>query len=337
MSIVLVVGAGAGVDFGMPLGEGLQKAIAAASASETGDLHQLQLTDKVLLSTIKRMSGPNREAVYNAASRIHKGVLYRSSIDDFLDVHRDDQALVTCGKILIARCILQAESASNLATGREVTEDSWLRRLFRSVGRGPGLSSIEQSFQRLTFINFNYDRCIEHFLTRALAGLYNLSPAAAYEIVIKSVRILHPYGTVGALPNSRQRDGTAFGDYKQAPLEEIALGIKTYSEQLDENDELAMIRNAIVNAKTLIFLGMHFHDQNLKLLFGDGGSSAKPDDVFATAYGRSDDDQAILRSKILGKLHGDAMAYKVSHRCRIRNDLNCIGLFRHYELSLGIS
>jgi hypothetical protein len=96
--------------------------------------------------------------------------------------HSDKEAIKIIAKNAIVHRILEAERNSSLfidqaAFGRLKDEDmvrrSWLQAFFSTLQDGIiETQNIENISDNLGIINFNYDRCIEHFRFQAMQRLY---------------------------------------------------------------------------------------------------------------------------------------------------------------------
>ena len=152
------------------------------------------------------------ENYFKAGRLINKGVSLSNSIDNFMDNHSANVHVRTLGRLGIAKAIVKAENRSSLHypkdniyndIGFERLQDTWLVSLFKSMQEGISKDQVESFFDDLSFVIFNYDRCVEHFFFRALQAHYGLDKAAAAEIVQKAV-IKHPYGTIEDFLGSKQ-------------------------------------------------------------------------------------------------------------------------------------
>ena len=130
------------------------------------------------------------------------------SIDNFIDSNRGNEKLALCGKIGIVEAILRAERRStiyydNRTSNSEMNysklDGTWYVHLFRTITENCALDDLEERFSRIAMIVFNYDRCIEHVLLNTLTKYYRISVEEAVKL-IQLIEIIHPYGTVGALP-----------------------------------------------------------------------------------------------------------------------------------------
>jgi hypothetical protein len=80
--------------------------------------------------------------------------------------------------------------------------ETWFIKFMHVLGRGVSKENAREIFDRVSFIIFNYDRCVEYFLRHALQRLYGISEQEASDIV-SELHIIHPYGAVD--------DAVAFG------------------------------------------------------------------------------------------------------------------------------
>src|SRR5437764_1244584 len=110
---VFVIGAGAGVDIDMPLGDKLSSEVA-----EKLDLRgqsDEKLGNRDVEVALKRYV-KNRHgnlSLYNeyraAGTTIKKGVHYAGSIDNFVNSHKDNDKLTVCAKLGILHTIIERE------------------------------------------------------------------------------------------------------------------------------------------------------------------------------------------------------------------------------------
>jgi len=92
-------------------------------------------------------------------------------------------------------------------------------------------------FKHLTIVNFNYDRCVEHFLFHAIQA-WSLKGEAQVIELMNSLNIYHPYGTVGALP-WQSREGIQFGEEAdEFSLGKCSSGIRTFNEEVEDKAKL---------------------------------------------------------------------------------------------------
>ncbi|QRR36297.1 hypothetical protein JNX00_10730 [Hydrogenophaga sp. YM1] len=265
------------------------------------------------------------------------------SIDNFIDSHRSDARLATCGKLAIARCILDAEASSALFVNRQErfpkidfarVESTWFNAFFQLLTENCQESELEDRMAKVAVITFNYDRCIEHYLHGALQNYYALKPDRAAEI-LANLHIFHPYGHVGLLPWQQPGGSIEYGaKVSGRTLVESANGIRTFTEGVDpERSEVQAIRAMLREASRIAFLGFAFHRLNLALLFPGlhDGEQVLNRPTFATGLGISQADGKEIAEEL------SRVGAIFANRFYFRNDLTCAALFREYWRSLGLS
>jgi hypothetical protein len=291
--IVLIIGAGASFDiYGLPLGGELATKIAKATdfywdhhltRPSRGDA---DLFEKV----IYRKYGHDQNALnrYTSAGQsLAAAISSAVSVDDALYQLSENPEAVQLGKICIMRSILEAESkckikptpAGNPEPG--AGKDGWIEQIFSMAITGLKQSELERAFENVTFVNFNYDRCIEHYLYWAMQriGL----PAERAMNIVEGLNIIRPYGTLGSI-FSGTKSYLQFGaGARQEPFDMIGR-IRTFteSEVLHDKDKLMGI---LSDAGMILFLGFGFHAQNLQLLRQPKTTGLRPVKVIATVYG----------------------------------------------------
>ena len=105
------------------------------------------------------------------------------------------------------------------------TWSSWLVSLFRLLTAECTVDEIPDRMSRVSFIVFNYDRCIEHALVHLLTMKLGGNREAASTIA-RDVDIVHPYGCLGA-PWER---AFPFGlEPDRAPYQAMTARIRTFT------------------------------------------------------------------------------------------------------------
>lgn len=335
---LFVLGAGSSFEAGLPLGTGLAKIIRHKMDIRFERFVQpIGSGDHDLFAHIAHLHPQEADAFEQAAWRIGKGLGLAQSIDDFLDQHRSDKYLNHYGKTAIARAALEAERNSdlyfnsyNIHTEKDEFDpdkfaNTWFSRFIYMLGRGVPRENVGQIFDNVSFIIFNYDRCVEYFLENALKRLYNLNDQDAVAIVGK-LRIIHPYGCVGSL-----RD-VPFGT-SRANYDAIARTIKTYTEQVADAEVINDLSAELDQAGCVIFLGFAYHSQNMRLLKPQKPLAAKP--IYGTAFKMSDSDVEIVESQLAGFLDKGVKMQERRAMIKIENKLQCFELFDYYAKSLS--
>lgn len=342
---LFVVGAGASAEVGLPVGTELAKIIGNKLDIRFDDFGQRHIGsgDKDLFGQFHQQYRDEINEYQKACWLIRDGILLSNSIDDFLDVHGNNERVRRVGKASIVKAILEAERSSTLyfdttnphnKLNLGPIADTWFTKLMRMLGRGLPLEQVELVFDNIAFIVFNYDRCIEHFLFYALRQLYSISDQRAAEIMGK-LRIIHPYGTIGGLPfmDSAPISFGGGGERLREPYLALSDRIRTYTEQIKDASEVEEIREQVSTAGSIVFLGFAFHDQNLDLLRPKTSQAAR--NIWGTAYGMSDSDIAVIQQQLLSFLAPD-ISRMIDRFASLRLDTKhkCSDIFDYYTKSL---
>jgi hypothetical protein len=236
------------------------------------------------------------------------------SIDNFLHTHSQDETAIILGKLAITASILDAERSSDIfcqphervdflelqqSLDAAKREPSWHNAFFRMLTENVKLDALDEIFQNISIITFNYDRCIEHYLAFAFAQYMRMDIATARELCSK-LEITHPYGQVGDL------NRTVFGaDPTTDYLAQISSGIRTFTEQVHEQETVARMHQRLIEAEIVVALGFSYGDMNLELM--DIVSEVGEKTIIGTALGISEFNRrkidVLLRDKL--KLQGE--------------------------------
>ena len=116
-SLVLVVGAGASKEVNLPVGAELKTQIAKVLNIQYEHFKKIS-GDDIINDSFRILAADRIDPYVVAARRVRDAMPQAISIDNFIDSHRTDEKIAKCGKLAIARCILQAESKSLLKIDR---------------------------------------------------------------------------------------------------------------------------------------------------------------------------------------------------------------------------
>jgi hypothetical protein len=313
-SIIFVVGAGASVDYGMPLGSDLVERIAKDTNFYFDHLSTLPTRgDKFLFEVLRHRfrHDPTNHKInrYLSAGQLLASVLTSAiSIDDALYQLNETPEAVELGKACILRTILEKESKSTLRSesgtdrpAKDAGKDGWIEQVFSMAITDLRQSEIKGSaFHNVTFINFNYDRCIEHYIYHALLRI-GLPPPDA-KSTVEALTIIRPYGSLG--PIFQGSNSLPFGNFNQRQdFFPMIDRIRTYTESEAIHDR-EQTERLITDAAMVVFLGFGFHRQNLELL--------KPKETgFRNAH---------IIGTVVGIYHGNLPALSDSLRGLFRSD-----------------
>jgi hypothetical protein len=274
--IVFVVGAGASLDLDptqqFPLGSQLAFQIEKLLSQE---IQKNREGDAGPIANAIMSSGGMGNSHIEAMKRIRDGIQSKNSIDEFIYEWSDVEHLPEIAKLCISERILSAERASALfgldQKGADKTtilrelKNRWLDTILSHASPGCRRRDMDECLQNVSFITFNYDRCVEQYIFHVLNNTFAMSTEQAKE-TLNGIKIFHVYGSLGPLQWS-DPNGVPFG----APDFYVAQGakrIKTFTEEL-ASPHLSGIRSLVRSAAKIVFLGCAFHEQNLKILFDD--------------------------------------------------------------------
>jgi hypothetical protein len=235
-----------------------------------------------------------------AAQLISAGVPFAKSIDDFMDRHSDKAPVQRVGKAAIVWSILNAEAQSifhkHQFKSRALLNEldrTWYMKFFRMLGSDVKAQNLDQIFDNVAFIVFNYDRCLEYFLENALQVIYDVARVDAQSI-IAGLDIIHPYGLVADLPGKHR--GMPFGATSGVDYVTLSNNVKIYTELNASGEVMQAVNEAMFKAEQIAFLGFGYHEQNLDLLTPADPLPSKP--VYGTAKDWSENDRNEIQRRL---------------------------------------
>ncbi|WP_114226616.1 MULTISPECIES: hypothetical protein [Sphingomonas] len=336
---VFVIGAGASAEVNMPVGNQL-----AVKISELLNFRfkfdQIESGDPAVFFAARAAIGSNRmqidNEIYVAGNRVSQALVVAPSIDTFVENFSHDQTLVAVSKLGIAKAILQAEKGSALfanSNGLDLrrVRGTWFASLAEKLFSGVSARDIKSAFKNVTFVTFNYDRCLELFLHAALIQWFGIDSNEARD-VLSGVRIYHPYGRLGSIWAT---NGTAipFGG-ENVELREVADGLMTYSESTRDAALAAAIHHQMREARNLIYLGFAFHEPNMQLLTVGRHPNHPFPRIIASTYGFSKPDTAVIEAQIAdvyGMTSGETGGMILTHAGK------CVEIFNQYGKTMMVA
>lgn len=308
---VIVLGAGASFEVDLPVGEELLRRI-TGMLDIRFEINRQTHGEEALLEALKivlpwdRFDGASTKSLNDhitSGHQLRKSAALALSIDNVIEALEDDE-IELMGKLGIVTGILKAERSSKVYEDRERNggklshgnlAKTWYNSFTKVLTENVKVRDLDSIFDNVQIINFNYDRCLEHYLTKSLATYYGVSEARTQTVVNRLV-MHRPYGSCGKLPwQTGDAPSVEFGDCSPTSIAAVAREIRTFTEQVEEGDDVAAMRGAIAQADRIIFLGFAFHRQNIKLI-----ASAVHDHTqfIATAMGISASDQSVIADEL---------------------------------------
>ena len=237
---VLVLGAGASKPYGLPLGFELRDAV-------LGDA-----TSVVFRTRRGSSSGSRHEFEAFCRDLAESGF---SSVDAYLEQR---PTWTEIGKSTMALCLLSSEcKAKDRLFPPHQPKDHWYEVLWSCL-RAPSWHAFKA--QPVSIVTFNYDRSLEHYLTRVLNNNYRIKA----DTVKRALPILHVHGSLG------EYEGV-FGESASETYFTAAAGsIRVVHEADTEDVGFIQAREWISAAQRVVFVGFGYHDANMRKLGFEG-------------------------------------------------------------------
>ena len=241
---VLVLGAGASMDFQYPSGFGLKRRVLDV------------LGPQQPIRALVQACGFDQLSIQNFRTALaHSGAL---SVDTFLEHQSQYLAL---GKAAIAAALIPLENADNLFPPS--SSPTWLELLLQRL-HGP-LDSWNNN--QLSVVTFNYDRVIEQFFSQALMSRYRISLQKAAALLQETVSIVHVHGSLGALPHFNTLLSRPYSPQLSTPIiQEAASGIMIVHEGTSGSPEFEKAKELIRKSVHVVFIGFGYNPTNLERL-----------------------------------------------------------------------
>ena len=343
---LFIVGAGASKEANLPVGSQLKDIISKKLDIEIPAYQEKIRGDRNIYNAIHSYLGNggvqriDLESYISACLHIRTAMPQAMSIDNFLDAHQGNEKIELCGKLAIVCSILEAERTSLLYFDEHDSleklhfgkiKNTWYNRFAQLLTENCHKDNIDQIFKNISFIVFNYDRCIEHFLFFSLQNYYGIDQKDAAKIM-ENLPIYHPYGVVGRLPWQDLIDCVPFGsNADDKKLLSLVEQIKTFTERVEDTPSILKIRQAVQFSETIVFLGFAFHPQNMRLIGPTEESTARQ--IVATAFGISKADCEIVNKQIFELIRRPRLGTQI----HLANESTCVKLFDEHWRRLSLS
>jgi hypothetical protein len=306
---VFIVGAGGSKEVNLPVGDELKAKIALKVDLRFENGYDLTTGDRMIMQSLISMvekRGQRDVNPYCTAGRVVASAMPQSiSIDNFLHTHAEDERMVTIGKLGIAAAILDAESDSaikvdprnhdiiNFGAHPNIWHNTFCKMLCENVQK----SQLEDIFENVSFITFNYDRCIEHYISQWLANYMQIGLQEAQELTNK-LTVIHPYGQVGKLPWQKGAQlSVPFAEKPHAStLLLVANQIRTFTERMEADALQKRMFDLLSEAERVVFLGFSYGEMNLELLTYERTSVRKH--IYGTSLGMSEPNKEVVARQL---------------------------------------
>ena len=283
---VFILGAGASKPYGLPLGGELYRSV----LNDFGPSNQSTPLRDAVRHLLLNASGFSTRHIEPFVETLRYSGL--TSVDAFLERRLE---FVDVGKAIMAVELLGLEDHEKLWN----SDENWMQYLYARLTT----DTLDQFRQNeVSFITYNYDRTLEHFLHTSLKNTYgkdDLECAA----VLKEIPIIHLHGRLGYLPWQSHKDMIPFGMH---PIDSRILdicqkGIRIVHEDItDRDDDFKFAKGRLAEAKRIYFMGFGYGSKNVaRLNIADFRAGI----IEGTAQGVSPREQMTIKGLFQDKVH----------------------------------
>ncbi len=328
---VFVLGAGANCPYGFPTAKGLREQILSSFVNRYTQF----------LGDPSRGIGAGRTASgYPSLDEAKRFVecfdlSSTKSIDLFLSRNPRFEKI---GKMAICLSILYAERYCDFREQikKAEAEHDWYFYLYDRLTRdATGKDDYSQLAEnRVTFVTFNYDRSLEHFLFTSLLHSFEGIDEQRTKEELRRKPVIHVYGKPASLPWERD-DGqgtlpyaSQIDDFASVDLLGISNNIYVvHGERINPNLESA--RKKVHEADHVFFLGFGYAKENLEIL-GLPGVLRRDHQIYGTALGWTDREINGIRNDFLDGLRRSGRhTLGVGDQVQIEQ-CDCVALLREF-------
>jgi hypothetical protein len=259
---VFVLGAGASEPYGLPLGSRLRLDVLQNFLDTTGHSVQLYNTTEFV----------QRQTIEFTEAFRYSGFL---SVDAFLERRPE---FMEIGKAMMGIELLLRESGIRLWQ----EDRNWLTSLYQSM---VGSTLGEFGDNSVSFVTFNYDRSVEHFLFTSLQNAFGRS-GDEIKSVLEKIPIIHLHGRLGHLPWQEGNKAIPYGSTQidGRTMKILRNEIKVVHEDITDgrDKDFAQAKELLGTATRVYLLGFGFGSKNVERL---GLAEVKSADYQGTAVG----------------------------------------------------
>ncbi len=321
---LFILGAGASTPYGYPTGKELRKYICKQLPSSIGnyirhgDHPQIQVGKEKLMEELD----------------VFTDVFFKSStfsIDLFLARNPSYEHI---GKISIIASILEKEKQSGFREDSIFPDRDWYSYLYHRMTQTLTDPEYFQQYEKnkVSFITFNYDRSLEHFLYESLINSFKDKignrPLSKNDIL--PFEVVHVYGKIAPL-HWQSDNHLEYGCDLKIDAEQYTDNIGVIYSRADEKAILKAV-NLIKKAERIFFLGFGFADENLGVL--DLPSILDMEKkLYGTAIGMTEREKRRIENLIRKGMVGDKPGLGDTRLARAKvkiENMDCLKLLQEY-------
>jgi hypothetical protein len=278
---VFLLGAGASQPFGLPIGNELRQNI----------LDRYSGPNEVRANILTNTTQFGWDDIHNFLDTF--GFSGLRSVDAFLE-HREE--FMEIGKATMGIELLHGELHKHLWRD---DGQNWLLHLYGSM---VGNSLEEFAENKVSFVTFNYDRSVEHFLFVSLKNTFRCSDEET-AAVLGRIPVVHLHGRLGYLPWQNRGDVIAYGDSQidKQKMKIVTRLIKVVHEDLKDgrDEDFALAKKLLREAERGYALGFGFGTRNVQRL---DLANVAPKSFLGTCDGMTSREAATCSALVDGKV-----------------------------------
>ena len=277
--MVFILGAGASKPFGLPLGNELYRSVIdnfSYDGKHTKEFFKVT-------PFVERNLRPFVEALH------YSGLM---SVDAFLERRTE---FWDVGKAVMALEIVKGENHGNLWNASW----NWMQYLYSRMTT----DTLEEFAQNaVSFITYNYDRTLEHFLHTSLMNTYGEDGESCAEVLSK-ITIKHLHGRLGYLPWQFDKDVVPFAlnPIEARFMDVCQREIRIAPEDIKDRDvDFNVARRMLYEAKLIYFMGFGYGAKNVQRLMFE---QVTPENAQGTARGLTPKERDAIVAGFQNKVH----------------------------------
>jgi len=253
---VFILGAGASCPYGYPDGKELREQICSSFVTDSQAFFEAQGSGKPLITG----------ALVNAKTFVKK--FHNSSIKSIDLFLARNPEFMQVGKWAIIFRIFAAEKNSTFREQMPNRNQDWYLYLFERLTDELVRKEDYVHFgeNNVSFITFNYDRSLEHFLYESLLNSFNGIEPGKIQEQINKLRVIHVFGQIAGLEWQELESKIEYRkDINLIDVQRLTDKLRIIYEE-NENPVFEEARKLISEAKRVFFLGFGYAKENRKVL-----------------------------------------------------------------------
>lgn len=298
-----VIGAGVSMPFGFPSGLMLMEEVAESTKSRTIKMIRAQSQYSHALSHVV-FNDHDRQMLYELGLGVERGGA--RSVDDFVETNSkfDPYARSLVAAIMLkyeSSCLKNVFRSKNLFNRYgEIDHEGYsrggnaIRHIFEQIRdslKNPTYSAFQKEMSKHSFVTFNYDRALEHYLYNTILYGYRQDPWDAEEGLM-SADITHVYGSLGTYrPETIELIVAAPEDDPIKDWDTIHLNalnsINFIDRKGDRDQTVHSIASSMRGKDQIIVLGFGYDKTNLSILRDAYVNSEFPEGSIPTVIKKS--------------------------------------------------